>query len=372
MDNASFFLRELERVGYLPLVSVVVPLRNSGQYVNTLLASLLGQDYPNYEVVLVGSPQDSTWDAIRQEYGSDPRLHIVEATIPATHVGRDSNIKRNWGAQSSGGEVLAFTDAKIRHQKNWISQGVYFLGREDVGAVAGIMLSTEEDMDSFMAMFADSALIKRNPDFGNGHVLTADNFASRESLPITACWMMTREAFELMDGFDETFTISYEDYSAAWRYCGNGGTFYCSNEWRVYHKHRTQFKQMMLEFQRSARGAAQLLYSYPDCPFGVKRLRQSVAVLGAALVGASVLAFLVLSQEWLTIALLMILGLSGMSGIGLVNYRKAKHWYGFFFPPLTAWFIFVFSLNFIQQYIWRNGAGKFLQTAWSLVLRSLQ
>lgn len=361
----------LQQRDFTPDVSVVVPLRNSGKHINTLLASLFAQDYSSYEIILVGSPGDTTWGFIEPQYANDPRLVILEAEISRNHVGRDSNIKRNWGARHARGSVLAFTDAKITHRTDWISQGIYLMLENKVEAVAGVMVSTEEDKFSFMAMFADLALVRRNPSFGKGYLLTAKNFARGESLPITACWMMTVKAYELMGGFDETFTISYEDYSGAWRYVRAGGTFFCTSEWQVFHKHRTEFRQMMLEFARSARGAAQLYYVYPECPFAKKRLRQAFTTLAVAVTVVTLLLFLAVTQYFLLLGLLILTGLSGFIALGILNAAKAGHWKAFFFPPLTAFFILVFSWNFAHQLFTKGNGMKYLQTAWSLIIRSL-
>ncbi len=353
-------------------VSVIVPLRNSGAHITGLLDSLLSQDYPSFEILLVGNQGDTTWSALPSDL--DPRVHIIEVELPEGWMGRDSNFKRNRGAEAATGIVLFYTDVKIRHQPDWISTGLRLMRENQVEAVAGIMLGTAESTQSFLGRFTDSALIRRNPDFGQGYILNAQNFGNRESLPITACWAMTRAAYENMGGFDEDARDSYEDYMSAWRAVRAGVEFFVSNLWTVFHKHRSKFKPMQLEYARSARGAAQMFATYPDCPFGRRRAAQVTIVLAMVFVGV---VTLLISLVALALGNWQIL--AGLSAIvtalyvlaGTANTVKAHHWQGFFFPALTGWFILWFALHFAQKL--REGGGvsknnRWLQTMFSLVL----
>lgn len=353
-------------------VSVIIPLRDSGAHINGLLDSLLAQDYPNFEILLVGNQGDKTWKALPEDL--DPRVRIEEVELPKDWVGRDSNFKRNWGARAAVGDVLFYTDVKIRHQPDWISTGLRLMRENRVEAVAGIMLGTAESTQSFLGRFTDSALIRRNPDFGKGYILNAQNFGNRESLPITACWAMTRAAYEDMGGFDEDARDSYEDYMSAWRAVRAGVEFFVSNLWTVFHKHRSKFKAMQLEYARSARGAAQMFATYPDCPFGRRRAAQVTIVLAMVFVGiVSLLTSLVALAlgKGQILAALLIAAIALYALAGTTNLVKARHWQGFFFPALTGWFILWFALNFAQKL--REGGGvtktnRWLQTMFSLVL----
>jgi hypothetical protein len=218
-------------------------------------------------------------------------------------------------------------------------------------------------------VYTDKALIRRNPDFGAGYLLTAANFGRRESLPITATFAMSAEHFRLMDGFDTRFTISYEDYSAAWRLVANGGTIFCTSKWVVRHKHRTQFKQMVLEHWRSGMGAAMLSYYYPQCKYGYRRKVQAFGVIIALLLGLFVSGVTLALQDPLYVMAGVILVGAGLVGAGIANYIKAEVWFSVLFPPLSAFFIFIFACGFMYQYVTRGSGARFLQTnIWNLAL----
>lgn len=330
-----------------PYVSVIIPVRESQKHIGLLLGSLLCQDYPNYEIVLVGNTGDRTFDNLPD----DPKIRIFEVTLPENWVGRDANFKRNEGVRACNGDVLFFTDVKILHPIDWISTGIKIMERENIESVAGIMLATTEVSKSFMGKFTDYALIKRNPEFGKGYVLTTQNFGARESLPITATWAMTRLAYDKMGAFPDNFRDSYEDYASAWLMVSAGQPIYCTNELKVWHKHRTKFSEIRREYARSARGAAQLYHIYPACPFAQRRAKQVTLIFSLIGIALALGLLAILFGQWFLLSMMAGTVALGYLTAGGANVVKARHWFGMFFPILTTFFIFLFAIHFVRKLI---------------------
>lgn len=343
----------------LPFVAVIVPVRRSQANIPDLIEALLGQDYPtdSYHIYLVGNVADPTWSAVPNH----PQITMVEdESVPAGWPGRDSNWKRNAGAWTALRdirhfvEVLAYTDAKIRPPSNWISQGVQTASEHLAQSVAGEMLGTPESAQTFWGMMADRALIRRNPHFGEGFFLSAENFGDSESHPIGATWLMSREFFELLAGYDgqawrTQFNVSYEDIATAWWAVAHGLTIWCTSVWSVYHKHRSSFREVALEYERSGEGAGQFWATFPKSPFSSRRLRQVIAVSAALILTIVLGLFLIVTEQWLWIAAGLVLGTASFAGLGVVNSITARHWYGLFFPFFTAMFILVFTFGFVRR-----------------------
>ncbi len=92
-------------------VSVIIPTRNEAEDLPGTLESLLAQDDPNLEIVVVDGGSTDGTQAVVAAHGARVR-RIDEAPLPAGWVGK------NWacwtGAQSTEGEWLLFLDADVR------------------------------------------------------------------------------------------------------------------------------------------------------------------------------------------------------------------------------------------------------------------
>ncbi len=89
-----------------PRISVVVPVYDVEDYLPSCLDSLLGQDHPDLEVVVVddGSPDSS--GAIADSYAArDPRVRVVHI------ANRGLGAARNEGLRHTTGELITFADS---------------------------------------------------------------------------------------------------------------------------------------------------------------------------------------------------------------------------------------------------------------------
>jgi cellulose synthase/poly-beta-1,6-N-acetylglucosamine synthase-like glycosyltransferase len=101
-----------------PRVSVIVPARNEARNIRRCVASLLGQAYPDFEVIVV---DDGSTDAtpqilseLRHGAGGD-RLRIIPAgELPAGWAGKPHAMAV--GAAAATGAWLLFTDADTLHR----------------------------------------------------------------------------------------------------------------------------------------------------------------------------------------------------------------------------------------------------------------
>ena len=94
-----------------PLVSIILPARNEGKYIEKCLKSLLSQDYPNCEIIAINdSSSDKTGEIIKKYSISHSKVIYVETPpIPPGWTGK------NWacyqGYLKSRGDLFLFTDA---------------------------------------------------------------------------------------------------------------------------------------------------------------------------------------------------------------------------------------------------------------------
>jgi chlorobactene glucosyltransferase len=98
-------------------ISVLVPIRNEATVIAETVKSLLDQDDPNFEILLLDDEStDGSAELARQAGGGDPRLRILPGKpLP------DGWLGKNWAcaqlAEAARGEILVFTDADV----HWIA-----------------------------------------------------------------------------------------------------------------------------------------------------------------------------------------------------------------------------------------------------------
>ncbi|HJY63272.1 MAG TPA: glycosyltransferase, partial [Ignavibacteria bacterium] len=108
----------------LPFVSVLVPARNEEHNIKNNLTSLLNQDYPNYElIVLNDNSEDKTGDIINELKSIHPELQVINGIAPEKGwTGKCFACKQLF--EASRGEYLLFTDADTVHKKNSLCDSV--------------------------------------------------------------------------------------------------------------------------------------------------------------------------------------------------------------------------------------------------------
>jgi chlorobactene glucosyltransferase len=103
-----------------PMVSILVPARNEEKNIVECVQSLLAQDYPRFEVlVLDDQSTDGTREILKRIAASHPGLQGLDGTPPPGNV-----VGKNWAcsqlASRASGEFLLFTDADTRHSPDML------------------------------------------------------------------------------------------------------------------------------------------------------------------------------------------------------------------------------------------------------------
>jgi len=123
--------------GEYPMVSVLVPARNEEKNIGRCISSLLAQDYPVFEVlVLDDQSSDDTHRILEKIASNQSKLKVLTgSTPPAGQVGK------NWAcmqlAQAAQGELLFFTDADTFHQPHTLRLMVTALTGERADLLTG-------------------------------------------------------------------------------------------------------------------------------------------------------------------------------------------------------------------------------------------
>ena len=115
-----------------PLVSVIIPVYNSSEYIGSCIESLLGQTYDNIEILIVndGSTDDSE-NVILRYSQSDGRIRYFKKENGGVSKAR------NYGMSLAEGTYLTFVDSDDWVDADFISQAVDKMERYSLDMVLG-------------------------------------------------------------------------------------------------------------------------------------------------------------------------------------------------------------------------------------------
>lgn len=108
-----------------PLVSIVTPVYNAESYIAGTIESVTGQDYDNWELILVDDLSTDGSVKVMEGYLGDPRIRLVRLK---TNGGAAK--ARNEGIRLAKGEYLAFLDADDLWMNTKLTEQLAFLLKE--------------------------------------------------------------------------------------------------------------------------------------------------------------------------------------------------------------------------------------------------
>jgi cellulose synthase/poly-beta-1,6-N-acetylglucosamine synthase-like glycosyltransferase len=119
-----------EKLPNPPLVSIIVPACNEEATLEAGLRSLLAQDYPAIEIIVIDDRStDNTFQVMEQIAARNERLKTMQIhTLPPGWLGKNHALYR--GAQQARGEILLFTDADVILTPDTVSRAVTVLYQE--------------------------------------------------------------------------------------------------------------------------------------------------------------------------------------------------------------------------------------------------
>src|SRR5947207_4684612 len=166
-------------------ISVIVPVRNEENSIAALIEALLNQTLPPTEIVITDGGSTDATAAIIQRYidnGAPVRLIRTTKALP----GRG----RNLAVSHSSSEWLAFTDAGIEPQKNWLAS---LAEKASDGSVDVVYGSYEPKTNTFFKECAAIAYITPPTEI-EGALMRQRFIAST---------LMRRSVWETLGGFPE-------------------------------------------------------------------------------------------------------------------------------------------------------------------------
>jgi GT2 family glycosyltransferase len=221
-----------------PKISVVILSHNKIDYTRTCIHSLLGTDYPDWELIIIdnGSTDGTVeWlNTFRKEAKND-NIH-VKLILNSGNIG--CSTARNQGIEAAAGELIAFCDNDIAlRNRNWLRVMSEDLQAPDIGMVGPKIIFPFEP---FNIQCAGAAVTPsgRVQFIGRGENRDNPLFNDRKEVQclISACCMVKKSVLEKVGGFDEIFNpVEYEDIDLCYRIRSHGFKILYNPAVEMYH-----------------------------------------------------------------------------------------------------------------------------------------
>lgn len=186
-------------------VSVIVPACNEERSIQTAAESLLHQDYPNLELILVNDRStDGTGAIMDRLAAAHPQITVIHIDrLPEGWLGKNHAL---WvGARKATGELLLFTDGDVHYHPTTLRRAVAFLKSKGVDhltlapelAVAGYLLQ------AWVGFFLMAFLAYKSP-------YRANDPNSKVGIGIGAFNLIRRDAYRRI-GTHEAISLRPDD-----------------------------------------------------------------------------------------------------------------------------------------------------------------
>jgi len=227
-----------------PRVSVVVCAYNAADTLDDCLSSLERLTYPDYEIILVN---DGSTDRTSDIGHAHARVRVIDTPNAGLSAAR------NVGLAEATGEIVAYTDADTRVDRDWLSFLVQpFLTLDVVGSGGPNVVPADDP--------PIAQCIARAPG-GPTHVLLDDRIAEH----VPGCNMaFRRDALVAIGGFNPVFLRAGDDVDVCWRLQARGWKIGFASAALVWHHHRASLGAYWRQQVGYGEGETWLMAHHPD------------------------------------------------------------------------------------------------------------
>ena len=202
-----------------PLVSVVIPARNEARNIERCLRSVLSNDYPRFEVVVVNDGStDATGDIAQSIAATDNRARVIETQgLPEGWFGKQWACET--GAHATSGEIILFADADTTQSSDLITRSVNAMLRRnaDLFSVLG-----RQELGTFWERLIQPQIFTiMSVRYGGTESITRSRFV-KDKIANGQCLFVRRSTYEEFGGHSLVKSHVADDMMLAQRYFARG------------------------------------------------------------------------------------------------------------------------------------------------------
>lgn len=170
-------------------VSIIIATRNRGKLIAATVQSILANDYPNFEVIVVDQSDNQETAQALTQFENDTRVRYIFSQRTGT------SYARNLGIAESQGALIAITDDDCEVAPDWLAQLVEaFEFDQKIGVIFGSVLPPADW--NWSEGFIPISVLETTE-------LQRNLWEIRKSKKLGACMGIRREVWQQVHGFDE-------------------------------------------------------------------------------------------------------------------------------------------------------------------------
>lgn len=195
-----------------PLVSIIIPNKDSIKYLKTAINSVLKSTYTNYEILIVENNSKNSktfkyYDIIQK----NPKIKVIKYTEKGFNYSKINN----FAVKQAKGKyiVLLNNDIKVI-TPDWLEEMLGICQRNEVGIVGAKLLYYDKTIQHAgvvigmggIAGHVNRTISEKEPGYF-GRTKIINDF----SAVTAACLMTKKQLYEKVEGLDEKFAVAFND-----------------------------------------------------------------------------------------------------------------------------------------------------------------
>lgn len=216
-----------------PFVSVVIVNYNGKGFLRQCIESVLGSEYPDFEIVLVDNAStDGSIQEIRDAFGRDTRLRIVISERNLLYTGG-----YNTGIRNAAGELIVCLNNDTEVDRRWLTHIAAVMQDASIGAAVPkiLLYGTAPQRIDYVGAGIDRYGFAIG--YGAGEVDNGSYDQLRDVFYAGGTAMvLRRRVIEQVGVFDERFGMHWEETDLSWRIRLAGYRIVVIPQAKVYHK----------------------------------------------------------------------------------------------------------------------------------------
>ena len=202
----------------LPTISIIMPARNSADYLNRCIDSVISQKYTGWELIIINDGSTDNTHEIASDYcEKDPRITLYDST------GAGVSMARNLGLEKACGRYVSFLDSDDMLDPEYLSDLIGLSEKENADISQCSFFYSYPDGRNVNDNEAVTALFSGHEEIMNAY------FSGMIGKVNLACWGKLYSSDLIKDvRFDETLKIQ-EDAYFTFQCCMKASKVACSS-----------------------------------------------------------------------------------------------------------------------------------------------